>query len=318
MQHPRATRRPARVLVLALGALVCAGPALSDDALRKEALELFAPVPPIAPLPPDNPFTRQKAAAGARLFAEPGIAREGGGPCLQCHDPGHGGADRRATALGHSWQSKPRNTPTILNAALNSAIATDEPSGDRISPLARSLRAGLETDRIAPVAVARLAADGEVAKLLAQAFADAVPAVSPDTIVKALEAYLATLVTPGSAFDRFLGGDDRALSLEQKLGLTAFIDKGCAACHNGVNLGGLGYEAFDGSGNPPADAPRWRVSPLRNAEHTAPYFHDGSAATLADAVRRMSVGQVQGGDLDGDVRVLAAFIRSLSQPLPSR
>jgi cytochrome c peroxidase len=144
----------------------------------------------------------------------------------------------------------------------------------------------------------------------------------------------ATLITPDSPFDRYLNGDETALSAEEKEGLQPFIDNGCSACHSGVNLGGDQYQPFGvvekpgADFPPPADTGRFevtksvddeyvfKVSGLRNIEITPPYFHTGKSWDLRQAVGVMGAAQLGIELTDGEIDKITAFLRSLTGKQP--
>src|SRR5208283_5274159 len=158
--------------------------------------------------------------------------------------------------------------------------------------------------------------------------------VTFDNFAKALEAFEATLITPASPFDQFLEGDSNALSAQEKTGLTLFMEKGCVACHNGVNVGGQGYFPFGVVENPgaevlppddkgrfdvsrtPSDEYVFRAAPLRNVALRAPYFHSGQVWSLKQAVGIM--GQVQLGQrlTDKEEDSIVAFLQTLTGEKP--
>jgi cytochrome c peroxidase len=158
--------------------------------------------------------------------------------------------------------------------------------------------------------------------------------VTFDNMAKAIEAFEVTLVTPNSPFDQFLEGNDGALNDEQKAGLTLFIDKGCASCHYGVNVGGQDYFPFGlikrpgADILPPGDKGRFQVTetasdeyvfraaPLRNIAITAPYFHSGQIWDLEQAVAVMGTAQLGAKLTDDEVVTIAAFLRSLTGEQP--
>lgn len=310
--------------VLALGLMIAAlAPALpgsTHEELRKDALEFFSPpLPERVELPPDNPSSPEKVALGRQLFADPRLGDDGKTACNSCHNLERGGADARPAVTGHSWQRAPRNAPSIYNALINTVVPLDEPGGDRMAPLVPKIRAGIDLERFPAANVGRLEPDTQLKSKFAAAFGGDAK-ISTRTIAFALEAYLATLVTP-SPFDRFLAGDLAALGDLEKIGLASFIDKGCVSCHGGTNLGGTTYESF-GAGEIPATgkgarAPvNKRSSPLRNVALTAPYFHTGSEKTLEGAVAQMLKMQTSDGSLDGDVATITAFLKTLSGTPP--
>jgi cytochrome c peroxidase len=159
--------------------------------------------------------------------------------------------------------------------------------------------------------------------------------VSLGNAQKAIAVFEATLITPNSAFDKFLGGQSDALTAQQKSGLKLFMDKGCAACHNGINIGGGMYAPFgvvekpDAALLPPGDAGRFvvtkavgdefvfKVPTLRNITLTAPYFHTGKSWDLRQAIAVMAKSQL-GANLSGDeIDLIVSFLDSLTGQQPS-
>ena len=157
--------------------------------------------------------------------------------------------------------------------------------------------------------------------------------VTFDNMAKALEAYQATLITP-APFDAFLNGNDDALSAEAQQGLQLFVDKGCVACHSGVNVGGHGYYPFGliekpgADVLPPDDKGRFavtetvddeyvfRASPLRNVSVTAPYFHSGKVWDLKVAVQIMAESQLGEALSEAEADAMVAFLDSLTGEVP--
>ncbi|MCC7250801.1 cytochrome c peroxidase, partial [Hyphomicrobium sp.] len=157
--------------------------------------------------------------------------------------------------------------------------------------------------------------------------------VTFDNMAKAIEAFEATLLTP-APFDKFLNGDDGALSDVQKTGLNLFMDKGCAACHNGINVGGNGYFPFGVIEKPGAevlpegdqgrfavtktadDQYVFRAAPLRNVAVTAPYFHSGKVWDLKQAVAVMSSSQLGTELAPNEVDALVEFLHTLTGDVP--
>jgi cytochrome c peroxidase len=129
----------------------------------------------------------------------------------------------------------------------------------------------------------------------------------------AIATYVRSLLTPGSRFDLWLGGDAAALTAEELNGYRLFKSLGCISCHQGVNIGGNLYQRH-GIFHPLA-APKpeiLRVPSLRNVATTAPYFHDGSAPTLGDAVRKMAAAQLDQDLSDSQSEAIVAFLRTLT------
>ena len=170
--------------------------------------------------------------------------------------------------------------------------------------------------------------------LFAAAFPGEADPVTFENMARAIEVFEATLVTPGSTFDHFLGGDEGALSNHERQGLEIFMDRGCVACHAGLNAGGAAYFPFglkekpDAEILPPEDRGRFEVTrsegdayvfkapALRNVELTAPYFHSGKVWDLSDAVAVMSSAQL-GTELTPDeAAAITAFLGSLTGEQP--
>lgn len=170
--------------------------------------------------------------------------------------------------------------------------------------------------------------------MFARAFPDAAEPISFANATDAIAAFEATLTTPNAPFDRFLRGEDDALSPEQKAGLAAFIDQGCAACHNGIILGGNSYQPFGVvekpgvSILPPEDKGRYmvtkaerdeytfKVPTLRNIALTPPYFHSGSVWDLETAVGVMATAQLGANLAPGQTAEIVAFLHSLTGDRP--
>lgn len=317
-------------LLLGVGA---AGAAQADAALRDEALALFQPLPSTVPQIADNRVTPAKIELGKQLFFDPRLSASGVFSCYSCHNLATGGDDNMETSVGHGWQKGPRNSPTVLNAVLNEAQFWDGRAEDLKAQAKGPIQAGVEMANT-PAAVEEMlnSMQGYIDGFAA-AFPETETPVSFDNMARAIEAFEATLITP-APFDAFLNGDDMALSAQQKDGLRLFMDNGCAACHNGVNVGGHGYYPFGLIEKPGADVlPEgdkgrfavtatvddeyvFRASPLRNIALTAPYFHSGKVWDLKVAVQIMSVSQLGEELSDADADSIVAFLDSLTGTLP--
>jgi len=184
-------------------------------------------------------------------------------------------------------------------------------------------------------AMARVKAIPGYAPLFSRAFPGEDGPITPENWGKAVGAYVRTLVTP-APFDAFLRGDDGALAPAAQRGLRAFIQLGCATCHNGVGIGGSMYQKFGRTEDywratgsttidkgrfdvtqDPADLYVFKVAGLRNVAVTPPYFHDGSVATLPDAVRVMARVQLSRTLTDSELADIVTFLESLTGPMPA-
>ena len=307
--------------------------AAQADALRDKAMDFFAPLPSTIPALKDNKVTPEKIALGKALFFDPRLSASGVFSCYSCHNLTTGGDDNMEVSVGHGWQKGPRNAPTVLNAVLNEAQFWDGRADDLKAQAKGPIQAGVEMANTPENVVATLVSMPQYVEWFKAAFPDQADPVSFDAMAMAIEAFEATLITP-APFDAWLNGDDDALTAAQKAGLDLFIDKGCASCHSGVNVGGHGYYPFGLIEKPGADIlPRddkgrfavtetvddeyvFRASPLRNIDQTAPYFHSGKVWDLKVAVQIMAESQLGEALQEDEADNLVAFLRSLTGVLP--
>lgn len=309
--------------------------AFADDAaLREDALSWFEPIPLNAPQLEGNVLTRDRIDLGAMLFFDPRMSASGLFSCQSCHNVGLGGVDGLETSIGHGWQKGPRNAPTVLNAVFNIAQFWDGRADDLAEQAKGPVQAGVEMNNTPAQVEATLRSMQGYIDAFAAAFPGEEDPISFDNFAVAIEAFEATLITPNSRFDQFLLGSDGALSDEEKAGLQAFMDAGCAACHSGINLGGQDYYPFGLIERPGAavlpegdrgrfavtetvsDEYVFRAAPLRNIELTAPYFHSGAVWDLEEAVAIMGVSQLGAELSEDEISLIAAFLRTLTGEQP--
>lgn len=324
--------------ILAVGALappVHAQDALPPDAdLRAAALEWFEPIPETPVAPEGNILSPERVDLGAMLFFDPRMSRSGIFSCQSCHNVGLGGTDGLETSIGHGWQQGPRNSPTMLNAIFNIAQFWDGRAPDLAEQAKGPVQAGVEMNNTPENLVETLETMPGYVDAFAAAFPDEDAPIHFDNFARAVEAFEATLITPNSAFDRFLNGDDAAMSEQEKRGLDAFMTTGCIACHAGVNLGGQEYYPFGlierpgGSVLPEGDRGRFevtqtvddeyvfRAAPLRNVALTAPYFHSGVVWDLSEAVHIMSSSQLGTELAEPQADDIVAFLGTLTGQQP--
>ncbi|HGM7842894.1 TPA: cytochrome-c peroxidase [Serratia marcescens] len=291
------------------------------EALRGQALQ---------PLPESLPTNAQKVALGFRLFHDPRLSADNSISCAHCHQLGAGGVDGRVTSLGVNDQHGPINAPTVFNAALNfsqfwdgrAADLQQQAGGPPLNPIEM---ASTSWEQI----IGKLDQDARLKADFQRVYADG---FTGDNITDAIAEFEKTLLTPDSPFDRYLKGDDSALTAQQKRGYQLFRNNKCGTCHTGENLGGQSYEVmglkadyFANRGNPTdadngrynvtkneVDRHRFKTPTLRNVALTAPYFHDGSVTSLHQAVKDMLKYQVGVTLPDSDVDDLVALLDGMT------
>ena len=304
----------------------------TDDDLRRAAPDLFDVVLPAAP--PADEAEAARRELGAKLFFDPRMSSSGLFSCQSCHNVGMGGVDALPTSVGHGWQKGPRNAPTVYNALFNGAQFWDGRAADLAEQAMGPVQAAVEMNNTPDQVVATLNSMDAYREHFVQAVPDEVEPVSFANFATAIAAFEETLVTPGAAFDRWLNGDDAALSAEQKQGLGLFMDAGCASCHNGINVGGHDYYPFGVVERPgaevlpegdrgrfqvtetAADDYVFRAAPLRNVALTPPYFHSGAVWSLEEAVDIMATAQLGTELAEADIAAITAFLNGLTGEQP--
>ncbi len=324
------------IVTLSVALTVVAGSVAASDAdLRAKAKSAgLEVIPHSLPAVADNPVTREKIELGQMLFFDPRLSASGVISCNTCHNLATGGDDNLPTSVGHGWQMGPRNSPTVLNAVFNKAQFWDGRAEDLKAQAKGPIQAGVEMANQPEMVVITLKSMPEYVERFGRAFPGEADPVSFDNMAKAIEAFEVTLITPASPFDQWLEGNDPALTDDQKKGLALFIDKGCTACHSGVNLGGQDYFPFGlikrpgADILPPEDKGRFQVTqtatdeyvfraaPLRNIALTAPYFHSGQIWDLKQAVAVMGIAQLGSEMSDEEAGLIAGFLEGLTGEQP--
>jgi cytochrome c peroxidase len=291
-------------LLLATGA-----PAQAPDSHAADS-KPSADQEPITPIPPPPAADPQKLALGERLFGDTRLSADGKLACSSCHDLQTNGASGNHSIGAPDPSKHPFNTLTVFNAALSFRLNWE---GN-----IRSLDAHVESSLENPVnmrtsvdeVVGKLNADPDMVRQFRAAYGQA-----PDraSFLDALETFERSLLTPGSRFDRWLGGDRSALSDDELNGYQLFKSLGCSSCHQGVNVGG---NLFTRQGIfRPLASPKpeiVRVPSLRNVAATPPYFHDGSEPNLGNAVRKMAGAQLDRTLSDQQVDNIVGFLGTLT------
>ncbi|MHA7868734.1 MAG: cytochrome-c peroxidase [Salipiger thiooxidans] len=324
---------PKATLPLTALAVILGAQSVAAQDLRADALEYFSPLPSTIPAVRENPITPQKIDLGKALFFDPRMSASGVFSCNSCHNLATGGDDNLETSIGHGWQKGPRNAPTVLNAVFNAAQFWDGRAPDLAAQAKGPVQAGVEMANTPENVVATLTSMPQYVAWFTDSFPDEAEPVSFDNFAKAIEAYEATLLTP-APFDAWLNGNDDAMTETELAGLQTFMEAGCVACHNGINVGGHDYYPFGLIEKPGAevlpegdkgrfavtetvdDEYVFRAAPLRNIAVTAPYFHSGVVWDLKTAVEIMATSQLGAELSDEEVDNVVAFLGALTGEMP--
>ncbi len=265
---------------------------------------------PITPVPDAVITDLPKVRLGERLFRDTRLSHDNSRSCATCHDLRKNGASTAKYDVGLDGVKLPLNTPTIFNATLNFRLGWE----GKLNTLGSDIKAAIENTQIMATSFAevlqKLNADPGIRREFTMVYGRRPDA---ENVVDAIVSFEQTLVTPGSRFDRWLAGDESALSAEELDGYRLFKSLGCVSCHQGVNIGGNLFQRhgiFRPLASPQPEI--LRVPGLRNVATTAPYFHDGSAPTLDDAVRKMGAAQLNSTLTDQQVTAIVAYLQTLT------
>ena len=308
--------------------------AADNSGLLTTAQQVFQPLPKDIATP-EFPITPERVELGRTLFFDPRASVDGTASCVRCHVPSLYGTDGLSKPHGAHDKINPRNAPTVLNAALqfNAHWRGDRKNVEDQATQALIGPASFGNPDYAS-AMKRIKDIPGYSEMFQKAFPGEQDAVTPENWGRAIGSYERTLVTP-SRFDQFLSGDQQALLSAEQLGLRAFVEIGCATCHNGPGVGGGMFQKFGvvedywketrsteidkgrfDVTHDDADMYIFKVPTLRNVARTPPYFHDGAVNTLPEAVRIMAKVQL-GKDLaERDIADIVAFLGSLTGQLP--
>jgi cytochrome c peroxidase len=284
---------------------------------------------PIVPIPLSLALNTQRVALGERLFHDVRLSHDNTQACITCHPLARGGMDGWPRARSSNATAVLRNTPTIFNVGLNPMLNWD--GG------AETLEAHAELVLLHPnlmrttwsALLAKLQGDPDYVTGFNTAYTEGLTRAN---VLDALATFERSLLTPKARFDRYLRGEQHALTAPEQHGYRLFKAYGCVACHQGINIGGNMYQKFGifadpGSGDSPAAAvdlgrynvtkvPRdrqvFRVPSLRNVAVTAPYFHDGRARTLEDAVDTMAKVQLGMTLTPEEIGMIVQFLHTLT------
>jgi cytochrome c peroxidase len=292
-------------LVLALGYSP-----ITNALLQVSESSTTSAVEPITRIPEPPAADPLKVALGERLFEDPRLSRGNARKCSSCHDLGTNGASRNVHDTAPDGSLLSLNTPTVFNSTLSFRLGWE----GEFRSLKAQAAAILQNPRIMgsriDEVVGKLSQDSDLVHQFKVAYGHG---PDPASVLDAIATFERSLVTPSSRFDRWLAGDMAALSAQQIDGYRLFKSLGCVSCHQGVNVGGNMFQRH-GIFRPLARAEPEivRVPSLRNVATTAPYLHDGSAATLDEAVRKMASAQLHLTLTDQQVDEIDAYLQSLT------
>ena len=299
-------------------------------------------LPEVAPAPEDNPTTAAKVTLGKMLYMDPRFSSTGTVSCNSCHNVMEGGDDSRTFSMGVHGKTGGRNAPTVWNSAFHSVqfwdgradLLEDQAKGPVTNPVEMGVS---EIEQ----AMDKVRAIPGYKPYFDEAFGK--DSMTVDNAAKAVAAFERTLITPNSAYDKYVKGDKKAMTAEQVRGMETFASTGCTSCHSGGAFNGPKMEFGQGfyakfptfadnkyndryklsadkgrksATRNAADAHMYRVPTLRNITDTAPYFHNGSVNDLSEAVRVMAKTQLNKDLSDKDVKDIVAFLAALTGPYP--
>ena len=283
--------------------------AIAPAAAQSVADQTRAGEEPITPIPTPRAQDPRRVLLGERLFSDQRLSHNNTHSCSSCHDIGTNGASANVHDTPDG-QAIALNTPTVFNVSLNFRLNWE---GNL-----RSLEEGIESSLRNPSIMAsnvdetvgKLRADPEMVRQFRDAYGR-----EPDVaaVLDAIATYERSLVTPESRFDRWLAGEAGAITPDELSGYQVFKSLGCITCHQGVNVGGNLFQRhgiFHPLGSP--EPVLVRVPSLRNVATTAPYFHDGSAPTLPEAVKAMGIAQLDRVLTDQQIAAVVAFLNTLT------
>lgn len=307
-----------RFLIL-IAALLLAPPSLAGPARTDE---------PIRPIPPADDLDKDRVELGEQLFHDTRLSTDDTISCASCHPLALGGADRSRVSTGVDGAVGKVNTPTVYNSRFNLAQFWDGRARTLEAQVAGPLHTSFEMASNWSEVTGKLREDRKLVRQFQKAYKEG---LTPETVADALATFERSLVTPDSPFDRWLAGDDKALSKKALAGYRLFKSYGCTACHQGKNVGGNMFQKLGTMGDYFADRGEvkkadygrfnvtgdeqdryvFKVPSLRLATRTPPYFHDGSQKTLQQAITTMASYQLGRTIAKKDVERIIRFLESL-------
>lgn len=284
---------------------------------------------PIEPVQPVQEINLAKVELGKKLYFDPRLSKSGFISCNSCHNLSMGGSDNLKTSVGHHWTQGPVNAPTVLNASMNIAQFWDGRAADLKEQAGGPIANPGEMAFTHSLTVEVLTSIPQYGIEFRQVYGR--DRIDIDQVTDAIAEFEKTLVTPNSRFDRWLLGEKNAITADELAGYQLFKNSGCVACHNGPAVGGSSFqkmglveayrtpnkaEGLAGVTGKDADRMKFKVPTLRNVEMTYPYFHDGGAATLTEAVDIMGRLQLGRQFSATETAQIVAFLKTLTGDQP--
>lgn len=303
---------------------VTASAGLANIALAQSKRDQF-----IQPIEVEVIENNAKVELGKKLWFDPRLSKSGFISCNSCHNLSMGGSDNLKTSIGHNWQEGPINSPTVLNSKYNIAQFWDGRAKDLKEQAGGPIANPKEMGFTHEMAVDVVASIPGYVKEFKMVYGDG--EITIDEITDAIAVFEETLVTPNSRFDLWIKGDDAALTEQELKGYELFATSGCVACHYGTAVGGSSFQKMGLmeeyiTENPAqgrievtgkdSDRFMFKVPTLRNVELTYPYFHDGEAQTLEDAVETMARLQLKRNYSEDETASVVAFLKTLTGDQP--
>ncbi|MBX3724244.1 MAG: cytochrome-c peroxidase [Turneriella sp.] len=309
----------------AVVAMVHCGPKIDYAEVRSRAKSTFGVLP--AKMPGGEKDTPELIALGKQLYNERRLSVNDTQSCASCHiiDGKKGGVDNTKFSPGAKGSLGGRNAPTVLNAGFHfaqfwdgrAATLSDQAKGPILNPV----EMGMPSEKAVLEKISKIP---EYKEGFAKAFPGVKDPITYQNLADAIAAFERTLITH-DRFDDFINGNDKALTKEEILGMQTFMSQGCTSCHIGPLLGGNSYRKM-GQARPydtkdlgrfdltkkEEDKFMFKVPSLRNVALTEPYFHDGSAATLTEAVAKMAVHQLGKQLGEKEVNEIVTFLKALT------
>ena len=283
---------------------------------------------PISPIPLNTNYNKSKALIGKELFHDTSLSKDHSTSCLSCHNIYRGGADKRVVSLGFEQQKGNIQSPTVFNSKYNfvqfwngrAKNLLEQADGPLTNPIEHNMDEKLIQDRVNQ--------SKKYKKLFKRTYG--VDFITYTLVLDAIVEFEKALITPNAKFDKYLRHEIK-LTQNESYGYKLFKHYGCITCHNGINIGSNSFQKFgtfieyntktpypDRSDitNSPLDKNVFKVPTLRNINLTAPYFHDGNAHTLSEAINKMAIHNLGFDISKKDIHYIEAFLKCLDGEKP--